>query len=168
MQMLEPAMLHKEAVLNGLKKHIYNDEMTYYSGWNGFELPEIPDKFDGWDCKYAILDDSDNNKVIGYFCYTYDMHNRSVSNFGLYSFDKNNATIGKDILREMRHIIKDYKPHRIEWRMVGGNPVECHYDKFCKRYNGKKFVFTDVFKDRYGKYHNDVMYELIFKDGDAE
>ena len=166
--MLEPAMLHKEAVLNGLKKHIYDDEMTYYSGWNGFELPEIPDKFDGWDCRYAILDDNDNSKVIGYFCYTYDMHNRSISNFGLYSFDKNNSTIGKDVLREMRHIIKDYKPHRIEWRMVGGNPVERHYDKFCKRYNGKKFIFTDAYRDRYGEYHNDVMYEIIFKDGDNQ
>lgn len=81
--MLEPAMLHKEVVLNGLKKHIYDDEMTYYSGWNGFALPEIPDKFDGWDYRYAILDDNDNNKVIGYFCYTYDMHNKSVSHLGL-------------------------------------------------------------------------------------
>lgn len=162
--MLEPAMLHKEAVLNGLMKHIYDDEMTLYSGWNGFELPKISDDFDGANYRFAIID---GTNVIGYFCYTYDLHNRSVSNFGLYSFDKNNPIIGRDVLREMRHIIKEYKPHRIEWRMVGGNPVERHYDKFCKKYNGKKLVFTDVFRDRYGRYHNDVMYEIIFKESDT-
>ena len=33
--------------------------------------------------------------------------------------------------------------------------------KFCKKYNGKKFVFTDCIKDRNGNYHNDVVYEII-------
>ena len=45
--------------------------------------------------------------------------------------------------------------------MVGGNPAEKHYDKFCKKYNGKKFIFTDCFKDRNGNYHNDIVYEII-------
>ena len=40
--MLVPAMLHKEAILNGLKKRIYEDEMLYYSGWNGYRLPKFP------------------------------------------------------------------------------------------------------------------------------
>lgn len=26
-----------------------------------------------------------------------------------------------------------------------------------------KFVFTDAIKDRYGKYHNDITYEIIFE-----
>ena len=29
-------------------------------------------------------------------------------------------------------------------------------------YKGKKFVLTDAFKDRYGKYHNEYIYEIIF------
>ena len=94
------------------------------------------------------------------------MHSKCLSNFGLYSFDKGNPVIGKDVLCEIKRIIKEYQPHRIAWRMVSGNPVEKHYDKFCKRYNGKKFVLTDVFKDRYGKYHNDVIYEIIFDGGE--
>ena len=43
-----------------------------------------------------------------------------------------------------------------------GNPVERHYDNFCRRYNGKKIMLTDVFKDRYGKYHDMAIYEIIF------
>ena len=161
--MLEPAMLHKEAILNGLKKYIYKDEMSYYSGWNGYTLPEIPNEFDGCDYRFAILD---GDKVIGYFCYTYDMHSKCLRNFGLYSFDRGNSIIGRDIFYEIKRIIKEYQPHRMEWRMVSGNPVEKHYDRFCKRYNGRKFVLTDVFKDRYGNYHNDVIYEIIFDGGE--
>lgn len=158
--MLKPAMIYKEAIINGMKQHIYDDEMTFYSGWNGYTIPEISNEFDGCDYRYAIID---GNKVIGYFCYTYDMHSKCLSNFGLYSFDKGNPVIGKDVICEIKRIIKEYQPHRMAWRMVGGNPVEKHYDRFCNKYQGRKFVLTDVFKDRYGKYHNDVIYEIIFE-----
>ena len=94
------------------------------------------------------------------------MHSKCLRNFGLYSFDRGNPIIGKDILYEIKRIIKEYQPHRMEWRMVSGNPVGKHYDKFCKRYNGRKFVLTDVFKDRYGNYHNDVIYEIVFDGGE--
>ena len=161
--MLKPAMLYKEEVRNGLKEFIYDEEMFYYSGWNGYSIPEIPNEFDGCDFRYAIID---NDKVIGYFCYTFDMHSRCLRNFGLYSFDRGNSIIGKDVLYEIKRIIKEYKPHRMEWRMISGNPVERHYDKFCKRYNGKKFVLTDACMDRKGCYHNDIIYEIIFKKGE--
>lgn len=161
--MLVPAILYKDEIINGLAKYIYEDEMTFYSGWNGYTLPEIPNEFDGYNYRYAIIDE---NSVVGYFCYYYDTHSRCLSNFGLYSFDKGNPIIGKDILREIRRIIKKFKPHRMEWRMIGGNPVEKHYDRFCQKYHGRKFILTDVFKDRYGKYHNDVIYEIIFEQED--
>ena len=45
--------------------------------------------------------------------------------------------------------------------MIGGNPVEKHYDKFCEKYNGTKHVLKDAIKDKFGKYHNDVIYEII-------
>ena len=158
--MLEPAMLHKEAIINGLKKHIYDDEMSFYSGCNGYNLPEISNRFDGNDYSYAILD---GGIVIGYFCFTYELYSGCLRDFGLYSFDRGNSVIGKDVLYEIRRIIKEYKPHRMEWRMISGNPVERHYDRFCKRYHGKKLVLTDAFKDRHGKYHDDIIYEIIFE-----
>ena len=46
--------------------------------------------------------------------------------------------------------------------MIDGNPVEKHYDKFRQKYHGKKYVLTDVFKDRCGKYHNEFIYEIVF------
>lgn len=157
--MLMPALLYKEEITTELKKHIYESEMLFYSCWNGYNIPDFPDEFDGCNYRYAILD---HDKVIGYFCYVYDLHSKSLSNFGLYSFDRNNPIIGKDILHEIRRIIQEYKPHRMEWRMIGGNPVERHYDTFCKKYHGKKLVLTDAIRDRQGIYHDDVIYEIIF------
>lgn len=52
--------------------------------------------------------------------------------------------------------------------MVQGNPVEGHYDNYCQHYNGKKFVFTDFLKDRRGKYHNEVIYEIIFNKSESK
>lgn len=46
--------------------------------------------------------------------------------------------------------------------------VEGHYDNYCKHYNGKKFVFTDFFKDRCGKYYNEVVYEIIFNRSESK
>lgn len=61
----------------------------------------------------------------------------------------------------MNKFINVYKLHRIEWRMVGGNPVERSYYRFCKKFNGSKHILKDAVKDRYGNYHDDIIYEII-------
>lgn len=93
--MLVPAILYKDEIIKNLKRQLYEDEMMYYSGWTGCNLPQIPDEFDGTNYKFAIIDE--NNKVIGYFAYSYNMHSKCLNNFGLYAFDKNNSIIGKDV-----------------------------------------------------------------------
>lgn len=61
----------------------------------------------------------------------------------------------------MEKLIHEYKLHRIEWRVVSGNPVKKHYDKFCKKYNGNIIKLTDVFKDKYGNYRDSYIYEIL-------
>lgn len=160
--MLVPAILYKNEIETRMLPYYYSDEMFLYSGWFGNSTPNISENNDGNVYHYAIIDEKNDNKLIGFFSYNIDWYISSVSCFGLFSFDKNNRIIGLDIRREINKIINEYHIHRMEWRMIGGNPVERHYDKFCKKYNGKKFVFTDSIKDRHGKYHNDVVYEIIF------
>ena len=53
------------------------------------------------------------------------------------------------------------KFHRVEWRMVGGNPSERSYDKFLKRHNGNKHILKDSIRDKYGNYRNDIIYEIV-------
>ena len=64
-------------------------------------------------------------------------------------------------LPEKRKLISQYHLHRVEWRMIGGNPAERAYDRFCKKYNGTKHILKDVMKDREGNYHDDIIYEII-------
>ena len=157
--MLFPAIIYKNEILEKMQKYNYTEDMMYYSGYLGNAMPSIEDNNNGNTYQYAIVD---NNKLIGYFTYQIDWYSSCVYGFGLFSFDRNNITIGLDIYRELKKIIKDYHIHRLEWRMIGGNPVEKHYDKFCQKYHGEKLILKDVLKDRYGKYHNDVIYEIIF------
>lgn len=157
--MLVPAILYKEEILEEFGKRFYSDDMVYYNGYLGSSPPTIGDDNDGNHYQYAIVD---NGKLVGYFTYMIDWYSSCAHCFGLFSFDRSNRTIGLDVFRELKRIINDYKLHRMEWRMVGGNPVERHYDKFCKRYHGRKLLLHDVLKDRRGKYHDDVIYEIIF------
>lgn len=161
--MLVPAILYKDEICKKFMEYNYTEDMGYYTGYLGNSLPSIKSEDEGSLYQYAILD---NGKLIGYFTYQIDWYCSCAHCFGLFSFDRNNKIIGLDIHRELRKIINDYHIHRLEWRMIGGNPVEKHYDRFYQKYHGRKFVLTDVFKDRYGKYHNDVIYEIIFEQED--
>ena len=161
--MLVPAILYKDEIHKNLLKYSYTEDMTLYSGWLGNSIPNIQEEPDSGLHQYAIVD---NDKLIGYFTYQIDWYCSSAYHFGLFSFDRNNKTIGFDVYRELKKIINDYHIHRLEYHMVGGNPVEKHYDRFCNKYHGKKFILTDVFKDRCGKYHDSVIYEIIFDGGD--
>ena len=131
--MLKPAILYKEEIQSKMLEYNYTEDMMYYTGYLGHSLPQIEASDDGNFYQYAIIENHswDSTKLIGYFTYQIDWYNSCVCNFGLYSFDKNNRQIGLDIYKELKKLINDYHIHRIEWRMVSGNPVEKHYDKFC-------------------------------------
>lgn len=156
--MLVPAILYKEQICKEFSEKSYSNEMINYTGSLSWDVPKIDKEGDGSCYQYAIVE---NNKLIGYFTYRINWYTSCACCFGLFSFDPNNKIIGIDVYRELKKIINDYHIHRIEWRMVGGNTVEKHYDRFCKRYNGNKFILTDAIKDRYGNYHNDIIYEII-------
>lgn len=163
--MLVPAILYKDEIHKNLSKQFYSDDMLYYTGWLGSSLPTIDTENNGDYYQYAIVE---GEKLIGYFTYSVDWYISCANRFGLFSFDRGNRKIGLDVYRELKKLINDYHIHRIEWRMIGGNPVEKHYDRFCAKYHGKKFVLTDAIKDRYGKYYDDVIYEIILGSEEKE
>ena len=45
--------------------------------------------------------------------------------------------------------------------MIGGNPVERSYDRFCKKHNGNKYVLKDTVRDLQGRYRDCTIYEII-------
>lgn len=160
--MMKPALLYKEEIQNSLHNYAYDDDMFLYSASLGYCTPNFEDSDDGSLYQYAILDNKEE-KVVGYFTYCIDWYSSCASNFGLFSFDRKNTVIGTDVYREMRKLIRNYNIRRIEWRMVSRNPVEKHYDRFCEKYRGNKHILKDAFRDKQGNYHDEVIYEILFK-----
>lgn len=159
--MLIPAILRKNEILEAFKRYYYSEEMMYETGGLGNWLPNIQEESEIGRFQYAIVDISE--KLLGYLDYHIDWYSSCASRFGLISFNRGNPIVGKDLFNELNKLIYDYKLHRIEWRMIGGNPVERSYDKFCMKHGGTKHVLHDVIKDKYGKYHDDIIYEIIME-----
>ena len=157
--MLKPALVYKDEIQREMSNYIYSEDMLLYNGSLEFYTSNFENEGDGTLYQYAIVDE---DKVIGYLTYHVEWYTACANRFGLFSFDRRNSTVGIDVYREIRKLISSYKIHRIEWRMVSGNPVEKHYDKFCRKYNGRKHILRDAIRDRQGCYHDDVIYEILF------
>lgn len=153
--MLVPAIARKAELEQLFAEHIYDDDMFLYNGYpHCNSIPDLTPKENIY--RWAIVD---SNKVIGYFTYYIETNSDNVCSFGLYSFDKGNPLIGIDVYRQMKALVKTHR--RIEWRMIGGNPVKKHYDRFLKRMNGRKVMLKKVVKDMHGRYHNEYIYEIV-------
>lgn len=154
--MLVPAISRKDELEKLFAEHLYDDNMFLY---NGYAFCTEPPDLTPCDCCYrwAIVSNI-NNRVIGYFAYMIDCRNDCVNNFGLYSFEPN-FTVGLDVYRKMKELVRTHR--RVEWRMIDGNPVQRHYDKFCARHGGRKVVLTYVIKSPTGGYLHEHIYEII-------
>lgn len=164
--MLIPAILKKDEIIEKFKEYYYSKDLMYETGCLGSWYPNIEETPDGGTYQFAIVDSK--NSLIGYFGYSIDWYVSSASGYGLISFSKGNPLIGIDIFRDLNKLINEYGLHRIEWRMIGGNPVERAYDRFCTKYKGTKHVLKDAIKDRYGAYRNEVIYEIILESEKSE
>lgn len=159
MDILVPAISRKDEIIENFRRYFYTDDMMYETGGMYNWLPDISDKPEDGRFQFAIVNSED--KLLGYLGYTIDWYSSCAHSFGIMSFDRGNPIVGRDLFKELEKMINDYHLHRIEWRMVGGNPVEKSYNRFCAKYGGTKHVLKDSFKDKLGKYHDDIIYEII-------
>ena len=154
--MLKPAILYKDRLEKKFAEFLYTDDYFWYTGYGGCnELPKIDSRDE--DYKWVIVDNNDN--LIGYLAYRIEFSTDTVLNFGLYSFDRGNPLVGKDLLSKMEELVSEHR--RIEWRMISGNSVQKHYDKFCKKHNGNRVCLHQVTKDIHGQYHDEYIYEIL-------
>lgn len=157
--MLVPAIAKKDELEKLFALYIYDDMFLY----NGYpycnKIPDLSPQEEIY--KWAIVNYDNLLKkdiVVGYFTYHIDTQSDNVNWFGLYSFKKD-AIIGIDIYRKMKELIKQHR--RIEWRMIGDNPVQKHYDKFIEHFGGRKVILKQTVKDQNGVYHDDYIYEIL-------
>lgn len=161
--MLVPAILYKDKIIREMQKYFYTDDMLYETGCMHNWCPDIAEEPNEKMMQYAIVS---GETLIGYLGYSIDWYVSKAYNFGLFSFDRGNPLIGKDLYSELERLVNKF--HRVEWRMVGGNPAERGYDHFVKKHNGTKHILRDAIRDRDGNYRNDIIYEIVKGGGVAE
>lgn len=158
--MLKPALAYRVELEHKFAEEIYSERYYYYIGHPHIhQLPQIDDTNDCY--RWAIVDD---DKVVGFLSYYIDGLLDSVTSFGLYSFDEGNPVVGIDLFNELERLVKLY--HRIEWRVIEGNPVIRHYDKFCEMHGGNKVTLHDCTKSMSGEYRDEYIYEILSPKGD--
>ena len=155
--MLVPAILYKEQIIKNMQKYFYTTDMLNETECMENWTPHIFDCPNESQFQYAIIDK--NEKLIGYLGYSVDWYASKAYNFGLFSFDRGNVLVGKDVFNKLEELVSTL--HRVEWRAVGGNPACRGYDDFIKRHNGNKHILKDSIKDRNGSYHDDIIYEIV-------
>lgn len=155
--MLVSAILYKDQIIKEFQKYYYTTDMLYETGCMENWTPDIVDCPNESQFQYAIVDK--NEKLIGYLGYLVDWYASKAYNFGLFSFDRGNVLVGKDIFDKLEELVNAL--HRIEWRAVGDNPACRGYDNFIKKHNGNKHILKDAIKDKDGNYHDDIIYEIV-------
>ena len=171
MSRLKPALVYKEQLITAARKLRYTDEIFWYNGCicqGDLWIREEED--DGNIYQYAIM--AEDDRPIGYISYRLDHFVSSAYNFGLIYLgdgrksDRIYMALG---LKEAIEDLLNMRPHRVEFRCVGGNPAEKHYRKIIKLMQHRRdidvvmndFILHDSTRDKYGKWHNDILFELI-------
>lgn len=155
--MLKPAIIYKDEIIKCMQEYFYTDDMMYETGCLNNWIPDIIDCPGENNFQYAIV--NNDNELIGFLVYQVDWYASKAYNFGLFSFDRGNSLIGRELYNKMKELINTL--HRIEWRAVSSNPACRGYDNFIKKHNGNKHILKDAIKDRDGKYHDDIIYEIV-------
>ena len=155
--MLVPAILYKDEIIKDMQKYFYTDDMMFETGSMNNWTPNIIECPDCSQFQYAIV--GNNGKLIGYLTYSVDWYASIAYNIGLFSFDRGNPLVGRDVFNKLEELVSTL--HRVEWRAVSGNPACRGYDSFIKRHNGNKHILKDYFKDRNGNYHDNIIYEIV-------
>lgn len=154
--MLVPAVLYKEQIKNEFQKYYYTVDMLYETGGMCNWSPNIEECPDENRFQFAMVNDE---KLIGYLEYSIDWYVSKAYNFALFSFDRGNVLVGRDVFNKLEELTKTF--HRVEWRAVSINPACRGYDRFVERHNGTKHILKDAIRDMDGNYHDDIIYEIL-------
>lgn len=189
--MLVPAVLWKDEIQKEFSMLMYDEDTFYYQGYSyghcfsdikpmdnifqyaivggNYEVQKVhhQEKSSNGHGSYYVKRERvrTGDKLIGYFSYQIIPGTDTVHNFGLYSFDKGNMLLARDVFNKMEELANDHL--RVEWRCVEGNPACSGYLKFCLRMRNKGYWVFDsnmlhmCTRDNRGKYHDEYTFEII-------
>lgn len=154
--MLYPAQLYKEELKRKMVSCWYAPKYQWYFANDRSEF-EISDNA-YWRRDFVHL--NSDGEVDGYFSYNYDDSNKSLKNFGLIGFNKNNIPFLMDVLSNIQAMF-DQGAQRMEFTAFADNPAIKLYDRFIWKYGGRRVgtLYRTVWFN--GKYHDSIIYEIL-------
>lgn len=155
--MLKPAICYKGEIIEKFHENYFSEDAFLYNGGLYNFAPHIVEDPDDNVYQFAIINSA--GTLIGYLSYNIDWHAKMVCRISVFSFDKGNLIVPKDLFDTMEELYNKF--HRIEWSMTGGNPAEKGYDSFCKLHNGTKHILKDALCDKDNNYRDSIIYEII-------
>ena len=108
--MLVPAILYREQIQEEFQKYYYTIDMMYYTGCLENWSPNIEKNPYDQIHQYAII--GNDNKLIGYLSFRIDWYCSRIYDFGLFSFDRGNALVGKAVFEKLDELVNKF--HRVE------------------------------------------------------
>lgn len=158
--MLVPAQLYKEELKRKLVECWYRPEYDYYFMGDHHEFT-VPDNTD-WREDFVSV--NDKGEVVGYFSYNHDKAARSLTNFGLIAFTGSKMERGRFVRECVTHIenLVDLGLRRLDFWAVADNPVNHLYRKLIWLYNGREIGRLIECSYFGGKYHDSILYEVLF------
>lgn len=157
--MLVPAITRRDEIFEAASELYYTEDYFYYIGDPACYPIKINDTSELGEYTFASVDKK--GKLVGYIAYRVDFYIGCAYDFGLISFDKGNLTLAKDLEIVMKDIMENPAIRRVEWKAVVPNPVIKSYRRFCKKYHGTEFEFHDCTRDSHGKWHNEIIFEIM-------
>lgn len=155
--MLYPAQLYREELKRKLISCWYRPKYDYYFCGDYREF-SVPDNVD-WRRDFVHL--NDNGEIDGYFSYHYNEIAKSLSQFGLISFTGASYRFLRDCREHIEKLISEGL-HRMEWWAIADNPANKMYEHIIEKYGGTIAGRMRDCQFFNGKYHDSVMYEIIF------
>lgn len=155
--MLYPAQLYREELKQKLISCWYKPEYDYYflGEYQEFTVPDNA----YWRKDFVHL--NANGEVDGYFAYSNNDTAKSLSQFGIISFTGNGGALVRDCIRHIDKLVAEGL-HRMEWWAVVDNPATKIYEKLIERYGGNVAGYMHDCYYFGGRYHDSVMYEILF------
>ena len=162
--MLVPATVFAEEVSRKFRMIAYTERMFWFSGNQDYFVPNLSDEQEPGEYRYVCVS-KDCTQIYGYLTFHINFETRTLDKISCIRFtDDGRITFNRDVLNKVNEAIDSMNLHRVEFWMIGGNPVLPAYQKFVKSKGGREVVLKDVSVDKYGKYHDTHIFEIILKE----
>ena len=155
--MLVPAQLYENELKRELIARWYDPRYSHYFAGERSSNDIADNAF--WRRDFAYIDDEGN--VCGYFGYAFNESTKSMYNFGLIGFCKNNSQMLSDVISHVLMMFSTKQAQRAEFWCFADNPVYKLYRRFCRNYGGIEVAYLHRTAYYDGVFHDTIIFEFL-------